>query len=68
MPGPFFQPGYGLPGAPANAPTLRGGSPRQAEDSPACDRKLLRRGDTRWGAAGGELPVRNKAAAEAAAT
>ena len=40
--------------------TWRGESPRQAEDSPACDRRLLRRGDTGWGAAGGELPVRNK--------
>src|ERR1017187_6399240 len=45
--------------APARALTWRGGSPRQAEDSPACDRRLLRRGDTGWGAAGGELPVRN---------
>ena len=27
--------------------------------SPACDRRLLRRGDTRWGAAGGESSVRN---------
>ena len=47
--------------APARALTWRGGSPRQAEVSPACDRRLLRRGDTGWGAAGGELPVRNKA-------
>src|ERR1019366_788290 len=45
--------------APARALTWRGGSPRQAEDSPACNRRLLRRGDTGWGAAGGELPVRN---------
>jgi hypothetical protein len=45
--------------APARALTWRGESPRQAEDSPACDRRLLRRGDTGWGAAGGELPVRN---------
>ena len=46
--------------APARALTWRGESPRQAEVSPACDRRLLRRGDTGWGAAGGELPVRNK--------
>ena len=39
--------------------TWRGGSPRQAETLPACNRRLLRRGDTGWGAAGGELPVRN---------
>jgi hypothetical protein len=45
--------------APARALTLRGESPRQAEVSPVCDRRLLRRGDTGWGAAGGELPVRN---------
>jgi hypothetical protein len=45
--------------APVRALTWRGESPRQAEDSPACDRRLLRRGDTGWGAAGGELPVRN---------
>jgi hypothetical protein len=47
--------------APAKALTQRGESPRQAEVSPACDRKLPPRGDTRWGAAGGELPVRNVA-------
>ena len=47
--------------APARALTWRGESPRQAEVSPACDRRLLRRGDTGWRAAGGELPVRNKA-------
>ena len=45
--------------APAKAPTQRGGSPRQAERSPACNRRLLRRGNTRWRAAGGEPPVRN---------
>jgi hypothetical protein len=45
--------------APVMALTQRGGSPRQAEVSPACNRRLLRRGDTGWGAAGGELPVRN---------
>src|SRR5882672_7039874 len=45
--------------APVMALTQRGESPRQAEVSPACDRRLLRRGDTGWGAAGGELPVRN---------
>jgi hypothetical protein len=52
--------GVTRPSAPARALTWRGGSPRQAEASPACDRRLLRRGDTGWGAAGGELPVRNK--------
>lgn len=46
--------------APVMASTLRGGSPRQAERSPACNRRLLRRGNTRWRAAGGEQPVRNK--------
>ena len=46
--------------APAKALTWRGGSPRQAEVSPACDRRKLRRGDTGWRATGGELPVRNK--------
>src|SRR5205814_10618648 len=45
--------------APVRAYTQRGASPRQAERSPACNRRLLRRGDTRWGAAGGEQPVRN---------
>ena len=45
--------------APAKASTQRGESPRQAERSPACNRRLPRRGDTGWGAAGGELPVRN---------
>src|SRR6266536_3628536 len=45
--------------APVRAYTERGASPRQAERSPACNRRLLRRGDTRWGAAGGEQPVRN---------
>ena len=45
--------------APAKAFTQRGESPRQAEVSPVCDRRLPRRGDTGWGAAGGELPVRN---------
>ena len=40
--------------APARALTWRGESPRQAEVSPACDRRLLRRG-TR----GGELPEVN---------
>jgi len=45
--------------APVRALTWRGESPRQAEVSPACDRRLLRRGDTGWRAAGGELPVRN---------
>ena len=48
------------PSAPVRALTWRGESPRQAEVSPACDRRLLRRGDTGWRAAGGELPVRNK--------
>src|SRR5206468_1277574 len=38
--------------APVRAYTQRGASPRQAERSPACNRSLLRRGDTRWGAAG----------------
>src|SRR5438128_2804669 len=47
--------------APVKANTLRGASPRQAERSPACDRRLLRCGNTRWEAAGGELPVRNRA-------
>ena len=46
--------------APVRALTWRGESPRQAEASPACDRRLLRRGDTGWGAAGGELPVRKE--------
>jgi hypothetical protein len=46
--------------APVRAYTQRGGSPRQAERSPACNRRLLRRGNTRWRAAGGEQPVRNK--------
>src|SRR6266516_960606 len=45
--------------APVRAYTQRGASPRQAERSPACNRRLLRRGDTRWEAAGGEQPVRN---------
>ncbi len=45
--------------APVKALALRGESPRQAEASPVRDRRLLRRGDTGWGAAGGELPVRN---------
>jgi hypothetical protein len=45
--------------APVRALTKQGESPCQADVSPACDRRLLRRGDTRWGAAGGELPVRN---------
>jgi hypothetical protein len=45
--------------APVMALTWRGESPCQAEVSPACDRRLLRRGDTGWRAAGGELPVRN---------
>jgi hypothetical protein len=45
--------------APARALTQRGESPRQVEVSPACDRRLLSRGDTGWRAAGGELPVRN---------
>jgi hypothetical protein len=40
--------------------TQRGESPRQAERLPACNRRLLRRGNTGWGAAGGEQPVRNK--------
>jgi transposase-like protein len=47
------------PSAPAKASTPRGGSPRQAERSPACNRRLLRRGNTRWEAAGGEPPVGN---------
>ena len=46
--------------APVRALTWRGESPRQAEASPVCDRRLLRRGDTGWGAAGGELPVRKE--------
>src|SRR5439155_16349297 len=45
--------------APVRAYTQRGASPRQAERSPACNRRLLPRGDTRWRAAGGEQPVRN---------
>ena len=45
--------------APVKANTLRGASPRQAERSPACNRRLLRCGNTRWRAAGGEQPVRN---------
>jgi hypothetical protein len=45
--------------APVMALTWRGESPCQAEVSPACDRRLLRRGNARWRAAGGELPVRN---------
>ena len=57
----YFAPGAAKARAPARALTWRGESPRQAEVSPACDRRLLRRGDTGWGAAGGELPVRNKA-------
>src|SRR2546430_11803308 len=32
--------------APVRAYTQRGASPRQAEGSPACNRRLLRRGDT----------------------
>ena len=53
------EPGTARGRAPARALTQRGESPRQAEVSPACDRRLLRRGDTGWGAAGSELPVRN---------
>jgi len=45
--------------APAKACTQQGESPCQAERSPACNRRLLRRGDTGWRAAGGEQPVRN---------
>jgi len=45
--------------APVEAYTQQGESPCQAERSPACKRRLLRRGNTRWGAAGGEQPVRN---------
>ena len=45
--------------APVKASTQRGESPRQAERSPACNRRLLRRGNTGWRAAGGEQPVRN---------
>ena len=45
--------------APVEAYTQRGESPRQAERLPACNRRLLRRGNTGWGAAGGEQPVRN---------
>jgi len=45
--------------APVEAYTQQGESPCQAERSPACNRRLLRRGNTGWGAAGGEQPVRN---------
>ena len=45
--------------APAKASTQRGGSPRQADRSPAWNRRLLRRGHTGWEVAGGERPVRN---------
>ena len=44
---------------PVKASTQRGGSPRQADRSPACNRRLLRRGHTGWDVAGGERPVRN---------
>ena len=40
--------------------TQWGGSPCQVERLPTCNRRLLRRGNTGWGAAGGEQPVRNK--------
>ena len=53
--------GTARPSAPVKAPIQRGGSPRQAVHSPACDRRLLRRGNTGWGAAGGEPAVRNDA-------
>jgi hypothetical protein len=45
--------------APVKACTQRGESPRQAKRSLACNRRLLRRGNTGWRAAGGEQPVRN---------
>ena len=48
--------------APVKAYTQRGGSPRQAERLPACNRRLLRRGDTGWRATGSERIVRRKAA------
>jgi len=44
---------------PVKASTQRGGSPRQADRSPAWNRRLLRRGHTGWEVAGGERPVRN---------
>jgi hypothetical protein len=45
--------------APAKAYTQQGESPCEAERSPACNRRLLRRGNTGWRAAGDEQPVRN---------
>jgi len=54
------QPIHRLCCAPMKSSTQRGESPRQAERSPACNRRLLRRGNTGWGAAGSEQPVRNK--------
>jgi len=45
--------------APVKAYTQQGESPCQAERSLACNRRLLRRGNTGWRAAGGERPVRN---------
>ena len=39
--------------------TQPGGSPRQADRSPAWNRRLLRRSNTGWEVAGGERPVRN---------
>jgi len=45
--------------APVKASTQRGGSPRQADRSPAWNRRRLRRGHTGWEVAGGERPVRN---------
>jgi hypothetical protein len=45
--------------APVKSYTQRGESPRQAERLPACNRRLLRRGNAGWRAAGGEQPVRN---------
>ena len=47
------------PRAPVEATPQRGESPRRAERSPARNRRLLRRGNTGWEAAGGEPSVRN---------
>jgi len=45
--------------APVKAYTQQGESPCQTERSPVCSRRLLRRGNTGWEAAGDEQPVRN---------
>jgi len=52
-------PASGRTRTPVKASTQRGGSPRQADRSPAWNRRRLRRGHTGWEVAGAERPVRN---------